>query len=48
MAWKCFKRAIKNIWQTMNEMKELMKTPEAMREWFQNKRKEFDALPENR
>ena len=30
----------------MNAMKELMKTPEAMQEWFGNKRKEFDALPE--
>lgn len=29
----------------MNEMNELMKTPEAMIEWFENKRKEFDALP---
>jgi hypothetical protein len=29
-------------------MKELMKTPEAMKEWFDNKRKEFEALPEDR
>ena len=28
----------------MNKMQGLMKTPEAMREWFDNKRKEFDAL----
>jgi len=33
--------------KAMNEMQELMKTPEAMKEWFENKRKEFDALPEN-
>ena len=32
----------------MNEMKELMKTPEAMKEWFENKRKEFNALPEDK
>lgn len=30
--------------EAMNKMQELMKTPEAMREWFDNKRKEFDAL----
>ncbi len=30
--------------EAMNKMRELMKTPEAMREWFDNKRKEFDAL----
>jgi len=33
--------------QAMNEMKELMKTPEAMKEWFESKRKEFDALPQD-
>ena len=32
----------------MNEMKELVKTPEAMIEWFENKRKEFDSLPEDK
>ncbi len=31
----------------MTEMQELMKSPEAMNEWFENKRKEFDALPED-
>ena len=34
--------------KAMNEMKDLMKTPEAMKEWFDNKRKEFEALPEDR
>ena len=29
----------------MNKMRELMKSPDAMKEWFDNKRKEFDALP---
>jgi len=33
--------------KAMNEMQELMKSPEAMKEWFETKRKEFDALPEN-
>ena len=32
----------------MNEMKELMKSPEAMKQWFENKRKEFDATPEDK
>ena len=30
--------------KAMNEMQELMKSPEAMAEWFKKKRKEFDAL----
>ena len=30
----------------MNEMQELMKKPEVMKEWFENKKKEFEALPE--
>ena len=33
--------------KAMNEMQELMKSPEAMNEWFENRRKEFDALPED-
>jgi hypothetical protein len=31
-----------------NEMKELMNSPEAMKQWFENKRKEFDAMPEDK
>ena len=30
--------------KAMNEMQTLMKTPEAMQEWFDGKRKEFEAL----
>jgi hypothetical protein len=30
----------------MNEMQKLMSSPDAMNEWMGNKRKEFDALPE--
>jgi hypothetical protein len=26
-------------------MKELMSKPQAMKEWFENKRKEFETLP---
>jgi hypothetical protein len=33
--------------KAMNEMKNLMQNPEAMKEWFDNKRKEFNSLPEN-
>lgn len=31
----------------MGAMQELMQKPAAMQEWFENKRKEFEALPEN-
>jgi len=33
--------------EALNEMQELMKSPNAMNEWFENKRNEFNALPEN-
>jgi len=32
----------------MNAMQELMKSPDTMHKWFENKRKEFDALPEDK
>jgi predicted small metal-binding protein len=32
--------------KAMNKMKELMQNPEEMQAWFENKKKEFDALPE--
>ncbi len=31
--------------KAMNEMQELMQKPDAMKEWFDNKRREFEALP---
>lgn len=31
----------------MEEMKSLMTDPNAMKQWFDEKRKEFDALPED-
>jgi len=31
----------------MNEMQELMSSPENMQIWFENKRKEFESLPED-
>lgn len=33
--------------EAMNEMRELMQNPEAMQSWFENKKKEFEALPDN-
>lgn len=33
--------------KAMNEMQQLMQKPEAMAEWFESKRKEFELLPEN-
>ncbi len=33
--------------KAMNKMKNLMQNPEAMKEWFENKRKEFESLPED-
>jgi hypothetical protein len=34
--------------KAMNEMQELMKSPDSMKEWFENKRGEFNALPEDK
>lgn len=31
----------------MSEMQELMQNPEEMKRWFENKRAEFEALPED-
>lgn len=30
--------------RAMDKMRELMKTPDAMQKWFQDKKEEFDAL----
>ncbi len=32
--------------QAMNEMQALMKDPQAMKVWFEGKRREFESLPE--
>lgn len=34
--------------KAMSDMQTLMQFPEAMKEWFENKRKEFDSLPEDK
>jgi predicted small metal-binding protein len=33
--------------EAMNRIQELMKKPEAMKEWFESKKKEFEELPED-
>ena len=42
-----FKIGDKPHLNAMNEMQELMQAPDSMNEWFENKRKEFNALPDN-
>jgi predicted small metal-binding protein len=42
-----FQKGDKDHLAAMNEMMALMKTPDAMKTWFETKRKEFEALPEN-
>lgn len=32
--------------KAMEEMRKFMNTPEAMKDWMENKRKEFNALPD--
>lgn len=44
---KMFQAGDKEHLEAMNKMQELMQSPDAMAEWFDNKRKEFDALPES-
>ena len=34
--------------RAMNEMQELMRSPEAMKAWFEEKRIEFNALPKDK
>jgi hypothetical protein len=43
-----FQKGDKDHLAAMNEMKQLMQTPDSMNNWFENKRKEFDAMPETR
>ncbi len=42
-----FKKKDEAHLQAMNKMQQLMQTPGAMAEWRENKRREFDALPES-
>jgi hypothetical protein len=34
--------------KAMKEMQDLMQSPDAMTDWFESKRKEFDSLPEDK
>lgn len=43
-----FQKGDESHLKAMKEMMKLMKNPKAMNQWFRGKRKEFDALPENR
>ena len=42
-----FQKGDESHLKAMNEMKNLMQNPEVMKEWFENKRKEFNSLPED-
>ncbi|MCF6251663.1 MAG: hypothetical protein L3J75_10420 [Methylococcaceae bacterium] len=42
-----FKKKDETHLKAMNEIQELMQKPEAMKEWFDSKKKEFEALPED-
>jgi len=43
-AMEMFQKGDKPHLDAMNKMQELMKTPDAMKEWFENKGKEFNSL----
>ena len=47
-AMEMFQKADESHLKAMNEMQELMKSPEAMGKWFENKKKEFEELPDNK
>ncbi len=42
-----FQKADPDHLAAMGKMQDLMVNPEAMKEWFENKKKDFDALPED-
>ncbi len=42
-----FQKQDKEHLEAMGRIQELMKTPAAMTAWFEDKRKEFDALPDD-
>jgi len=43
-AMEMFQKNDKPHLDAMNKMQQLMKAPDAMKEWFENKRKEFNVL----
>ncbi len=42
-----FQQGDKAHLEAMNKMKGLMQSPDAMNKWMEDKRKEFEALPNN-
>ncbi len=44
---KMFQKGDEEHLKAMDKMKELMQNPNAMQEWFENKRKEFESLPDD-
>ncbi len=40
-----FQKGDKDHLAAMNEMQNLMKSPDALKAWYDNKRTEFEALP---
>ena len=42
-----FQKGDKEHLKAMDKMKELMQNPNTMKEWFENKKNEFEALPED-
>ena len=46
-AHEMYKKGDEKHMKIMKEMMELMKNPKAMKDWMQNKEKEFDALRES-
>jgi len=42
-----FQKSDKDHLKAISDMMALMQNPEAMKEWLDNKRKEFDSLPED-
>ena len=43
-----YKRNDESHLKAMKEMQVLMQNPDAMDKWFENKRNEFNALPDNK
>jgi len=42
-----FQKGDKGHIEAMNKMKSLIATPETIKQWFEEKRKEFDSLPKS-
>lgn len=40
-----FQKGDEDHLKAMNQMQDLMQNPQAMQEWFESKRKEFEELP---